>query len=134
VREIEVSFGEQREPIFFPHVLGQRTTQWERGADPMTQFSFTGGYDAYGRPQWQLAIAVPRGRDYRQSAVPAEPYLSTYSMTTYAQRDDDERYIVDRAAGVTIYEVLNDGRMSVQQFKQAVTTDALPLKIIGQTP
>lgn len=30
-----------RQHIFFPHLLAQRTTQWERGNDPMTQFAFT---------------------------------------------------------------------------------------------
>jgi hypothetical protein len=30
-----------RPRIFFPHTLAQRVTQWERGSDPMTQFSFT---------------------------------------------------------------------------------------------
>src|SRR4029434_5143893 len=34
--------------IFFPHARVQRTTQWERGDDPMTQFVFTDDYDAYG--------------------------------------------------------------------------------------
>jgi hypothetical protein len=30
-----------RARIFFSHLIGQRTTQWERGDDPMTQFSCT---------------------------------------------------------------------------------------------
>ena len=51
--------------IFFPHVLAQRTTQWERGDDPMTRFTFTDDYDAYGQPRSQIEIAVPRGRRYR---------------------------------------------------------------------
>src|SRR5262249_32644264 len=33
-----------RPRLFFPHTLAQRTTQWERGNDPMTQFAFTGDY------------------------------------------------------------------------------------------
>jgi hypothetical protein len=32
---------EGRLRTFFPHSLAQRTTQWERGDDPMTQFTFT---------------------------------------------------------------------------------------------
>ena len=39
---------QQRLRIFFPHPLAQRTTQWERGDEPMTQFAFTDDYDAYG--------------------------------------------------------------------------------------
>ena len=34
--------------IFFPFPLGSRTTQWERGDEPMTRFTFPAGYDAYG--------------------------------------------------------------------------------------
>ena len=41
-------------PIFFAHGLAQRTTQWERGCDPMTQFSFTADYDSYGQARAQL--------------------------------------------------------------------------------
>src|SRR5262249_18290193 len=55
--------GLDRLRIFFPHALAQRTTQWERGDDPMTQFTFTDDYDAYGQPRSQIAVAVPRGRD-----------------------------------------------------------------------
>ena len=63
----------------------QRTTQWERGDDPMTQFAFTGDYDAYGQPRRQIAVAVPRGRDPRALAgPPAEPYLATHDATEYA--------------------------------------------------
>ena len=36
-------------------------TQWERGNDPMTQFTFTDRYDEFGLPTRQLAVAVPRG-------------------------------------------------------------------------
>ena len=42
---------------------GTRTSVWERGTDPMTQATVTGGYDDYGRPHQTVAIAVPRGRD-----------------------------------------------------------------------
>jgi hypothetical protein len=49
--------------VFFPFGLGQRTTQWERGDDPMTQFTFTADYDAYGFPARQVSVAVPRGRN-----------------------------------------------------------------------
>ena len=50
-----------------PTLLAQRTTQWERGDDPMTQFTFTGDYDDYGQPRSQISIAVPRGPDYRRT-------------------------------------------------------------------
>ena len=65
---------EERQRIFFPHALVQRTTQWERGDDPMTQFTFAGDYDEYGQPRSQIAIAVPRGRDFHVTGAPGEPY------------------------------------------------------------
>lgn len=43
--------AEWQKDVFFPHTLSQRVTQWERGNDPMTQFSFTEDYDDYGQPQ-----------------------------------------------------------------------------------
>src|SRR5690554_2679026 len=55
-------FGEDRLRIFFPHQTAQRTTQWERGDEPMTRFSFTEDYDAYGQARSQINIAVPRWR------------------------------------------------------------------------
>ena len=59
-------------PIYFPHALASRTTEWDRSDEPMTAFSFTstydgtkltGDYDDYALPQSQTSIAVPRGRD-----------------------------------------------------------------------
>ena len=60
--------------IFFPFSIAQRTTQWERGEEPMTQVSFTADYDDFGQPRMQASIAVPRGRNYREAAASAEPY------------------------------------------------------------
>ena len=70
--------------------LAQRTTQWERGDEPMTQFAFTDDYDAYGQSRRQVSLAVPRHRDYRAPAPAGEPYLGTLAETRYAQRDDAE--------------------------------------------
>ncbi len=67
----------QRRRIFFPHPIAQRTTQWERGDEPMTQFAFTDDYDAYGQPRRQVSLAVPRHRDYRAPAPAGAPYLGT---------------------------------------------------------
>src|SRR5262249_46310018 len=99
--EAPPSLDESNRPrIFFPHALAQRTTQWERGDHPMTQFAFTGDYDEYGQARSQISVAVPRRRDFRTAVSPGEPnlkpYLSTHTVTTYAQRD--QRFIVDRVA------------------------------------
>src|SRR5262249_41113305 len=68
--------GEKRLSVFFPHVTAQRTTQWERGDDPLTTLAFTSDYDAFGQPRRQLQIACPRG--WRQmSDAPGERYLAT---------------------------------------------------------
>jgi RHS repeat-associated protein len=97
-----------RQSIFFRFAVGQRTTQWERGDEPMTQFAFTANYDAFGQPRSQVAIAVPRGRDFR-TALPAatadQMFLITQSKTDRAHPIDASRYIVDRVAQATNYEI-----------------------------
>ena len=50
--------------VFYPCILAERTTQWERGNDPLTQFKFIEDYDEYGQARSQISIAVPRGRDF----------------------------------------------------------------------
>ena len=72
----------ERLRIFFPHA--PRPAHHAVGArrDPMTQFTFTDDYDAYGQPRSQIAIAVPRGRDFRVAAAAGEPYLATHTVTT----------------------------------------------------
>ncbi len=122
-----------RRHIFFPFHIANRTTQWERGCDPMTQFTFSGNYDAYGQPLQQCSVAVPRGRDFRVSAPPNEPYLATVSFTTYAARDDAQRYCVNRVARSTSFEILNDGSPSVFALASAALAGISPTRIIGQT-
>lgn len=126
VREIEpLEHGSTpRLHVFFPFQSGSRTTQWERGGEPMTQFAFTGDRDAYGQPRQQLAIAVPRGRDPAQTLnAPVDAFLATYATTEYAQRDDAEAYMVDRVARTTSHEVLNDGKPGVLDLRDAVLGD-----------
>jgi RHS repeat-associated protein len=122
-----------RKRIFFPHRVAQRTTQWERGADPMTQISFTDDYDTYGQPRRQIALAVPRGRDYQVAAPAGEPYLGTVTVTDYAQRDDDTNYIIDRVARTTAFELLNDGSPSAFELRDAVVAGTADLNLIGQS-
>jgi hypothetical protein len=75
--------------------VAQRTTQWERGDQPMTQFSFTAQYDEYGQSQRNVMLAVARGRNYRLPAQLGERYLGTVTKIRYAKRDDSHSYIVD---------------------------------------
>ncbi|MDH6222813.1 SpvB/TcaC N-terminal domain-containing protein [Streptomyces pseudovenezuelae] len=130
-----------RQRIFFPFALGSRTTQWERGTEPMTQFAFPTGYDAYGFATGQIAVAVPRGRDSLAAAptgAPVQPYLATYTTTDYARRDDADHYLVDRVARTTGYEVVNDGLLPVADLRAAVlggqgqtAGSAVSLRMIG---
>lgn len=124
-----------RKHIFFSFSLANRTTQWERGSDPMTRFTFMGDYDKYGQLLSQISIAVPRGRKYRESATPnpEKSYLSTYTVTSYAQRDDTQHYMVDRVARTTTYEIVNDGSLTVFQLWEAVKKAGVASRpVIGQ--
>ena len=62
----------KRSPVVTVQPVLDRTSVWERGTEPMTQATFTGGYDDYGRPHQTVKIAVPRGRD-PTSAPPLAP-------------------------------------------------------------
>src|SRR5262249_16124330 len=109
--------------VFFPFALSQRTTQWERGNDPLSVFTFTDNctlvaqllqtadYGRYGEALSQISVAVARGRAFQLSSspTPTETYLVTQTKTTYAQRDDDKHYIVDRVSSATMWEISNDG-------------------------
>lgn len=133
VREIEPDDSSEsgRDRVFNAFELARRDTRWERGTDPMTQFAFTGGYDLYGLPRTKAAVAVPRGRDPLAAiATATEPYLATYSVTEYAQRDDAV-YLVDRIARTTQHEVTSDGTSSVFELRDAIEAGTVALRLIG---
>jgi len=67
-----------RPPIFFPLALAERTTQWERGDDPMTTFASTGDHDAHGQPRRSTVVAMPR-RSQRRA-----PYTAAVVGTVQA--------------------------------------------------
>nr|WP_240966605.1 SpvB/TcaC N-terminal domain-containing protein [Nodosilinea sp. P-1105] len=124
----------ERRRIFFPHPLAQRTTQWERGDQPMTQVSFTTDYDELGQPRMQAAIAVPRGRDFRVAVEEdSQPYLATQVVTTYANRVDDAHYMGDRMAHTESYEILNDGRSSLFDLWEAIQSGEATRQLVGQS-
>jgi RHS repeat-associated protein len=112
----------ERPRIFFPHPVAQRSTQWERGDDPLTQFSFTdyqnenGRLDAFGRPHRQTAVAMPRLAGKRRPITgavvgdiqPDETHiLATHTDTRYAIPSDDRHYLHDRVAQTKVYEFRN---------------------------
>lgn len=124
--------SEWQQRVFFPHTVAERTTQWERGQEPMTQFQFMGDYDAYGQPQQQTQIACPR--DWRIDAHPtSDAYLVTHSQTRFVQRDDRDRYIVDRVAVTTTYEGVDSRNLTVFELKVEIEQNTAALKQIGQT-
>jgi RHS repeat-associated protein len=85
-----------RRRIFFPYLVAQRTTQWERGDDPLTQISFTDAYDHHGQPTAQTAVALPRRAAQRGPVIGAvigtlpgnkineTRILANHTRTTYA--------------------------------------------------
>ena len=124
--------GDQSRPrIFFPHTIAERTTQWERGDDPMTQFSFTEEYDVFGQPQKQIQIACPQGWRERED-IPGQPYPATLSRTLYARPLDPEVFIMDRVAKATTFEIKNDGSVRIFDLKD-LSEDSSALNVIGQT-
>jgi RHS repeat-associated protein len=123
-----------QEKVFFPHALGQRVTQWERGDDPMTQFSFTEDYDQFGQPQTQVQIACPRGwREPDESAGEDKPYLATCSRTVYAVPPVGGAYIHDRVAKTTTWEIDSDsnGDKSLLELREMADEPAA-LPIVSQ--
>jgi RHS repeat-associated protein len=123
--------GEERPRIFFAHARAMRSTRWERGTEPLTRFTFADDYDAYGQPRSQTQVAVPRGRDFHLPTA-GEAYLVTQTETTYALRNDAQRYIADRVARTTTYEVTGHGRDSIWGLWAAVIAGTAARQVIGQ--
>jgi RHS repeat-associated protein len=118
--------------VFFGHELAQRTTQWERGDDPMTRFGFTEDHDEYGQPRKQTQIACPRSWTDVDASL-SKDHLATHSEMTFAQRDVDGRYIVDRTATTTDHEIGIDRETTVAQLREAIIDGSAPRRVIGQT-
>jgi RHS repeat-associated protein len=107
VREESAPMGPSNRPrIFFPHPLTQRTTQWERGDDPMTSLIYTQDYDAFGNALTSIHVACPRGWRHLDDALRAS-YLATVGKTEIAVPATGDVYIHDRVARAVTYEILN---------------------------
>ena len=120
--------------IFFPFGVGQRTTQWERGDDPMTQLSFTADYDDYGQPKSQVSIAVPRGRKYsKDNNSFTKSYFATFATTTFCNpKDSASKYIVGRVAKAKTFEIINDGKTNAFQLKDDILNGNATYQLLGQ--
>lgn len=113
--------------IFFPYSTVQRTTQWERGDDPLTQFGFTDQYDAYGQPLSQSALAMPRRSVYRLPhrgvAVAGDAgVLATHTRTVYAvPGSGTDRHIRNRVARSTSFTFTSKPQITESQPANALT-------------
>jgi len=105
--------------IYFPHVVTQRATQWERGEDPLTKFAFSDDYDAFGQPRQQTNVAAPRRSAKRKplgcflgtlagDVINETQLLATHTRTAYAVPDAG-LYIYDRVAQVRSFELAGPG-------------------------
>lgn len=119
--------------IFFPLSTIQRTTQWERGDDPMTRFSFTESFDSYGIPRLQTSIACPRGwRKLSDRFGEDQPFLATYSKIQLAYSDSDTPYIKGKTRWASSYEIRHIGLQHLGEIKAAVR-DPDRLALLSQT-
>src|SRR5262249_34003951 len=108
--------------IFFPHLLASRTTQWERGDDPMTQLQFSGDYDAVGQSRQQIAIGCPRGwRAIDDVTQPVNPFLATVTRTDFAQPAAGGPFIADRVARATTFELRQTGPSTLDELLGSVS-------------
>lgn len=120
--------------IFFSYSVGQRTTQWERGHDPMTSFAFTDKYDAYGIPTEQCAIAIPRYRNFLlRDGNPPKGYSATTSCTQLIHKDTETHYLIGRTAQSLSYEVINDGTATVFELRDAIFGGTAELNLLGHS-
>jgi RHS repeat-associated protein len=138
LREEEVPAGPtDRQHVFFPHPIARRTTQWERGDDPMTSLLYTRDYDSFGNPCTRIEIGCPRGWRRPEDGVFDASYLATLTRTTLASPADGETYIHDRVARTSSYEIVNPpiprapanvpGRTLAQVLDLALAPDNLRL-------
>ena len=119
---------------FFPHPVAERTTQWERGDEPMTQLRLH-------RRLRRLRPAAPAGepgrpapRDLSRAGASRRRRISgTLAETQYAQRDDAERYIVDRVSGTASFEIVNDGSQTVFDLYGKIQAGTAPRTLFAQT-
>lgn len=116
--------------IFFSFTDGSRSTQWERGNDPMVSFSFSGDFDEYGQPRRALSAALPRGimppyTDATNINIEAHDgggdILATLSLTDYVEPDPETNppYIKDRVSRSLTYEISTSG-LNVFEIREAV--------------
>lgn len=115
--------------VFFAFGDAVRETAWERGSDPHTTFSFTGGYDEFGQATTSLRIAAPRG--WRPGDA-SDEYLVSYGETTYATPGSgSDRHVVDRTATETTYAVTVTDQVTVPELRSRVEAGEFDRELTG---
>ncbi|MFB7756716.1 SpvB/TcaC N-terminal domain-containing protein, partial [Streptomyces sp. NPDC056121] len=117
LREFKAAAGAHdppgRRPVFRPQPTAQRTTQWERGNDPLTRFTFYDEYDDLGQANQVTQVAAPRRSRCRHPVTgtvvgtvqPDEThFLASHSRTHRATPDPGVR-IHDRVAETWLYSL-----------------------------
>jgi RHS repeat-associated protein len=117
-------------PVFFPYEIASRTTQWERGSDPMTQFSFSDNFDAFGQVRRKTEVACPRG--WRSLADAPGGFLATRELTVYASPVAPDPYIHDRVATKASFKIDGQPGQKVLDLSQLDDASAL-LSLFAQT-
>lgn len=105
---------------------GARSTNWERGDEPQTAYTFAIDFDEkYGRPLTNLAIAVPKGKksnEWDPADRISQPYFITLEEVNYA--DNPDVYIKDRPASASGFEIKNQTG-TIEDVLIAVTSGAV---------
>ena len=123
----------ERPRIFFVHAVARRTTQWERGDDPLTAFSFSEDFDELGRPRQETAVGMPRRTAKRRGIKgdvvgviqPDETHvLTTHTLTHWATPLANGRYLHDRPWQVHSFE-------PAQPLSFAETTPADVVRVLA---
>ena len=117
------AFGAGSGYVFFSFPVEQRSSQWERGKEPMRTFSFSEDYDKYGQSRMQISAAMPRKQGM--------PILATCSESEFIYSDKSDQYICDRTKKMTSYEVLNYGGLSAFDLRLGVLDESLQKKVLS---
>jgi RHS repeat-associated protein len=129
---------DKRPRVFFPNVISQRTTQWERGEDPMTSFSFTGDYDDFGQARRQTVVAMPRRSANRLPftaavvgtvAVDEARMLAAHERMTFAEPDQG-LHIRDRVLDSRTYELIAPPQV-IEQDEQGHDISASVIEVLS---
>ncbi|GAA1783696.1 hypothetical protein GCM10009712_33780 [Pseudarthrobacter sulfonivorans] len=123
--------GTDRVRVFFPHPVAQRTTQWERGNDPLTVITVADDYDPFGQARVRTTVACPQGW-HRLSDQPEQGYLAARERIVFASPTDDALHLRDRIATTTSWDIRDSGGM--QALDVATAPDGvLKLEPTGHT-